>query len=128
MTLLHGQSSSTNAVIVDDDGRRDRMRDRLVDTAGDERPAVFDRVTGVTDAVRPLQSLERALEARRLVSREREQGLAGRHRVARLRVQVDPCGVLYRVLLARAACSKTPGGDAERQRLLCHEHAGALSG
>ena len=102
------------------------VAERYADAVGDERAAVEHGLAGVADAVGALDGLEGALEARRLVGREREQRLARAHGVARLRVQVDARRVLHRVLLARASGAETPGADAERQRLLLDEHAVAV--
>ena len=70
-----------------------------------------------------LEGVERALESIRLVGAQREQRLPRRHRVPRLRVQVDARGVHHRILLAGSAGTEPPGGDPERQRLLLHQDA-----
>ena len=68
----------------------------------------YERATGLSDTTlfnlpRTLDGLERTLEARRIIGREREQRLASAHLVTRFRMQIDACRVLHGVLGAGAA-------------------------
>ncbi len=82
----------------------------------------------IADAVRALERLQRAGEPLGRVGGEREQRVAAADAVPRLGVQVDARGVLHGVALARASGAEAPGGDAEREGVLLHEHAVALGG
>ena len=74
----------------------------LVDASGDQRTTIVHSISLITDAVSTLKRFKRALKTSRLVSVHRKEWLALAHRIARLRMKIDACRVLNRVLLARS--------------------------
>jgi hypothetical protein len=100
----------------------------LVDTPGDQRTTIVHGVALISDAVRAIKRLKRALETRGLIGVHGEERLALANGVTGLRVQVDTGSVLDGVLLARTTGAESPGGDTERQSFLLHENTIAVGG